>query len=281
MLFVDGAAILERDGVNDDAPGGMPLLAGDRVRTQGGRVEILFGDGATLHLDRYSVVDLQSDDLLRLIEGRVRLTIPVRRANRRAIASTGRTDGRGSSTPASIASSILRSAATEELELAVLRGRAELVNDGGQTPLRAGERAFARAGVFAVVRVRRQLRRHGRVRPLVREPARRPARAPPPSTCPTKCVRTRRLSTEHGYWRDEPTYGRVWYPRVAPDWRPYYRGRWVHLRPYGWTWMAHDPWGWPTHHYGRWGVSTARLVLDSRPHVGRRPGSRGRTRPAT
>ena len=33
-----------------------------------------------------------------------------------------------------------------ELELAVLRGRAELVNEGGTTPLRAGERAFARAG---------------------------------------------------------------------------------------------------------------------------------------
>ena len=29
----------------------MPLLAGDRVRTRGGRVEILFADGSTLHLD--------------------------------------------------------------------------------------------------------------------------------------------------------------------------------------------------------------------------------------
>jgi hypothetical protein len=61
----------------------------------------------------------------------------------------------------------------------------------------------------------------------------------------------------HGYWRDEPTYGRVWYPRVEPDWRPYYRGRWVSLRHYGWTWVPYDPWGWPTHHYGRWGFSTA------------------------
>jgi hypothetical protein len=61
----------------------------------------------------------------------------------------------------------------------------------------------------------------------------------------------------HGYWRDEPTYGRVWYPRVEPDWRPYYRGRWVSLRHYGWTWVPYDPWGWPTHHYGRWGFSAA------------------------
>jgi hypothetical protein len=42
---------------------------------------------------------------------------------------------------------------------------------------------------------------------------------------------------------------------VAVGWRPYYYGRWSHLRPWGWTWIGHDPWAWPTHHYGRWGFS--------------------------
>ena len=54
----------------------MPLLAGDRVRTQNGRVEILFGDGSTLHLDTDTTVDFQSDELVRLLDGRVRLSIP-------------------------------------------------------------------------------------------------------------------------------------------------------------------------------------------------------------
>ncbi len=41
----------------------MPLLAGDRVRTQNGRVEILFADGSTLHLDANTLVDFQSDEV--------------------------------------------------------------------------------------------------------------------------------------------------------------------------------------------------------------------------
>ena len=51
ISVVDGAALLERDGRSESAPASMPLLAGDRVRTQNGRVEILFDDGSTLHLD--------------------------------------------------------------------------------------------------------------------------------------------------------------------------------------------------------------------------------------
>src|SRR5689334_10133865 len=29
-----------------------------------------------------------------------------------------------------------------------------------------------------------------------------------------------------GTWQYEPTYGNVWYPSVAADWRPYYYGYW-------------------------------------------------------
>ncbi len=76
ISFVDGAAVLERDGEPDASPMNMPLLAGDRVRTDEGRVEILFADGSTLHLDANTLVDFQSDELVRLMEGRVRLSIP-------------------------------------------------------------------------------------------------------------------------------------------------------------------------------------------------------------
>ena len=76
ISFVDGAVLLERDGRSETAPTSMPLLAGDRIRTQNGRVEVLFADSSTLHLDTNSRVDFQSDAVMRLMEGRVRLNIP-------------------------------------------------------------------------------------------------------------------------------------------------------------------------------------------------------------
>ena len=54
----------------------MPLLAGDRVAHAAGRVEVLFADGSTLHLDATRIVDFQSDEVVRLLDGRVRLNIP-------------------------------------------------------------------------------------------------------------------------------------------------------------------------------------------------------------
>ena len=255
ISLVDGVAILERDGQTDDAPGNMPLLAGDRVRTRGGRVEILFADGSTLHLDHHTAIDLQSDELVRLLEGRIRLSIP---GPERTIAY--RIDGQHGwahiAEPGEYRVALLNGPQGLELELAVLRGRAELANEGGQTELRAGERAFARAGAapsYAYVANSAALDAFDRW-----SEARRDERMAASTEYLPDEVRPYAASLErHGYWRTEPTYGRVWYPRVAPDWRPYYRGRWVSLRPYGWTWVAYDPWGWPTHHYGRWGFSSA------------------------
>lgn len=54
----------------------------------------------------------------------------------------------------------------------------------------------------------------------------------------------------HGYWTDEPSYGRVWRPNTYWDWRPYVDGQWI-WTSYGWTWVSPEPWGW-TFHYGRW-----------------------------
>jgi len=57
---------------------------------------------------------------------------------------------------------------------------------------------------------------------------------------------------QYGQWMDEPNYGAVWAPRVAPGWAPYRDGRWVWEDWYGWTWVSYDPWGWAPYHYGRW-----------------------------
>jgi hypothetical protein len=57
---------------------------------------------------------------------------------------------------------------------------------------------------------------------------------------------------QNGQWVNDPTYGSVWAPTVAPGWAPYRDGRWVWEDFYGWTWVSADPWGWAPYHYGRW-----------------------------
>ncbi len=258
IAVVDGAALLERDGRAESAPASMPLLAGDRVRTQDGRVEILFTDGSTLHLDANSTVDFQSDEVIRLLGGRVRLNIvgagdanrrvayrvdapsawvQITRSGEYRISVLGGGDGRAA-----------------EVELAVLRGAADLVNEDGRTTLGAGERAFARAGA-------------GPSPSYVFNSAawdtfdrwsegRRDSRLGVSAEYLPDTVQTYASTfNQYGSWQIEPTYGRVWYPRVHPGWRPYFHGRWTTLRPWGWTWIGSDPWAWPTHHFGRWGVS--------------------------
>ena len=140
ISVVDGVAELERDGRTETAPTSMPVLAGDRVRTRAGRVEVLFGDGSTLHLDGNTLVDFQSDDVIRLLDGRVRLNIPGpdRSVQYRIDAPSAWVE---INRPGEYRVSV--QPGRGEVELAVLRGSAELVNEDGRTALGAGERAYA------------------------------------------------------------------------------------------------------------------------------------------
>ena len=57
---------------------------------------------------------------------------------------------------------------------------------------------------------------------------------------------------DYGDWRPYPSYGNVWFPRVAAGWAPYHEGHWAWIDPWGWTWVDDDPWGYAPFHYGRW-----------------------------
>jgi uncharacterized protein DUF6600/FecR-like protein len=250
ISVVDGTAVLERDGRTESSPLSMPLLAGDRVRTQAGRVEILFADGSTLHLDAHTLVDFQSDDVIRLLNGRVRVNI----------AGASRTVGYRVDAPGAWVQIVrpgeyrIAVATGDEIELAVLRGAAELVNEGGRTVLGAGERAFARAGVAPSAAYVFNSAAWDSFDRWSEE--RRDARLGVNAQYLPDTVQSYAATfATYGYWQNVPTYGYVWYPRVRPGWRPYYYGRWASYKPWGWTWIGTDPWAWPTHHYGRWGFS--------------------------
>jgi hypothetical protein len=253
ISFVEGNVVLEREGQTDKSPASMPLLDGDRVRTQTGRAEILFADGSALHLDQQSVVDFQSDEMVRLLEGRMRLNIAGRTRDvaYRVDAPAAWVEIRESG---EYRVAVLRGTGEPQVELAVFRGAAELVNEDGRSLVRAGERAFVRAGaqpsppyVFnsAVWDEFDRWSESRRDQRLGVSAQYLPSDVRPYSS----------TFDQYGAWQYEQDYGYVWYPRVAVGWRPYYHGRWAGLRPYGWTWIAGDPWGWPTHHYGRWGFS--------------------------
>ncbi len=56
-----------------------------------------------------------------------------------------------------------------------------------------------------------------------------------------------------GTWDRHPEHGAIWYPRdVDAGWAPYRHGRWVWVRPWGWTWVDEARWGFAPFHYGRW-----------------------------
>ena len=78
-----------------------------------------------------------------------------------------------------------------------------------------------------------------------------------------------------GSWQYAAPHGYVWYPAVAPDWRPYYYGSWSAVPSYGWTWIGIDALVVADAPLRPMGLRAQRLVLDSGPHVGRGVGVMG------
>jgi hypothetical protein len=261
VAHVDGAVTLEREGRAETSPLNMPLLSGDRLRTVDGRVEVLFADGSTLHLDMRSTIDVQSDDLVRLTEGRLRLNIvgPLD-ADRGgpAGAVSYRIDSPAGSAritqPGEYRIAVLKGTDETQLEVAVIRGAAEIFTDQGMTPVRAGERAYASAGLAPSYAYAYNSANQDAFDRWSEE--RRDVRLGASSQyLPSDMQEYAPLLDESGDWRYTESSGYAWYPRVDSEWRPYYNGRWASYPRYGWTWIGADRFAWPTHHYGRWGFS--------------------------
>ena len=256
ISFVDGAASLDREGQTEDANSGVPFVAGDRLRTDRGRVELLFPDGSALAIDQFSAVELLSPTLLRMTEGRVLLTVVGSSNPSAAIRYQIDTPVASAMTagPGEFRVALFSNPSGVEAELAVLRGFASLATERGSVSVRAGERSLARDNespmypqVFNSARFDAfdrwaEARRFDRTRTSASS-----------GYLPSDLYMYGGTFDRYGSWEYEQPYGYVWYPSVAVDWRPYYHGYWSSIRPFGWTWIGFDSWSWPTHHYGRWG----------------------------
>jgi len=258
LAVVDGAAQLERDGTLETAEENTPLLSGDRLRTDRGRVEVLFSDGSALDIDEFSNVDLLSESLVRLTSGRIRLSIA-----RTLSGPDYRVDSAGTTTwiraSGEYRITLLDPRATDpEVRLTVLRGLAELTSPFGRTLVRAGSEARTTARTEPSLPYVMSAATADEFERWVS--AERDYRLGSRSAqyLPAELRYYGGTFDHEGAWEYDTGYGYVWYPRVAVDWQPYYNGHWSYFGSFGWTWIGGGRWAWPTHHYGRWGYQTGR-----------------------
>lgn len=135
---------------------------------------------------------------------------------------------------------------------AVWHGRLEFVGGGNLLQLDTGERVELRAyGHGRDVRTRRVAMPRDELDAWARR-----------ASAPHESGSWRHVSPDvpgsedldrHGRWDRHPEYGAVWLPHALPaGWAPFAHGRWVWVRPWGWTWVDAMPWGFAPSHYGRW-----------------------------
>ncbi|MPZ16518.1 MAG: hypothetical protein GEV06_01185 [Luteitalea sp.] len=255
---VDGSARLVRRGEEESVSIGSPLLAGDSIATDRGRVELVWGNGSILSLDEGSRVDLLSDDLVRLVAGGLRVELALRdRTEQNGRAAPFRVDTPDVTVQMQDGGDYRIDATGNERAgetmVAVLRGEVDVVRDGDQVTLIAGERVVARADE-PLAPMTYNVARFDAFDTWVDARQRNRQDSASAEHLPSELEPYGPSFDTHGTWRRDPTYGSVWYPRASSGWRPYFDGGWRYYPTYGWTWIVGSRWGWVTHHYGRWGV---------------------------
>jgi hypothetical protein len=253
--IVDGAGSITRDGRAEELAAGLPLVEGDTVRTDEGRMEMLLRDGSVLYLDWGSELDVQSDTLLRLLAGRATLV-----ASSISGGFTYQIDTPAASlqldAPGEYRAAVLTDPATglTTTELEVVRGSGRVNWAGESLLVRTGERSAIREGEAAAFPRSFNSARWTPFDRWVRD--RQSARLAGRSGAylPSEMQLYAGTFDRYGTWGEMPEYGYVWYPTaIHAGWRPYYNGHWQNGGRYGWLWVGSDPWGWPTHHFGDWG----------------------------
>ena len=262
VAIVDGTVTLDREDVTEPATGGVPMVPGDRLRTERGRAELLFPDGSAIDLDEFTTIELEGPTLLRMSSGR--LILFAAGSNNPAAAVQFQIDTPVASAqtdaPGEYRVMILGDSSRPQTEMAIVRGSGALVTEVGTTPLGSGERSVAWDNAAPS---RPQLFNSARYDAfdqwaMALRDQRLGSRSQSAQYLPADLRMYSGELDRYGAWDYEAPYGYVWYPTVASEWRPYYDGYWASVPTYGWTWIGADVWSWPTHHYGRWGYGRNR-----------------------
>ena len=256
VSLVDGSAALTRDGETLSLDENEPLVEGDHLATDRGRVQLLLTDGSLISLDEGTSLEILGPAFVRLIAGRLAINV-----TRRAAANDYRVDANGIMVWLRPAGEYRVSATGDtsgDVHIATLRGAAEVEAPRDRVAVRAGYETVASAQRHALVT---------RPVPVTLWTAfdrwiEWNERSYMPSASSSYLPADLRVYTSvldsYGAWQYESDYGYVWYPAVDRDWQPYSIGRWSSIGHFGWTWIGSGRWAWPTHHYGRWGYSGTR-----------------------
>jgi Family of unknown function (DUF6600)/FecR protein len=262
VAIVEGTVTLDREDVTEPATGGVPMVPGDRLRTERGRAELLFPDGSALDLDEDTVIEVEGPTLLRMTSGRVILFAAGSSNAATALqfqidtpVASAQTDA-----PGEYRVTMLGDPSGPQTEMAIVRGSGALVTEVGTMPLRSGERSVAWDNAAPS---RPQIFNSARYDAfdqwaMALRDQRLGSRSQSAQYLPADLRMYGGELDRYGAWGYEEPYGNVWYPTVAAEWRPYYDGYWSSVPNYGWTWIGVDAWSWPTHHYGRWGYGRNR-----------------------
>ena len=261
VRVLEGSATIRKGDVEEALSRGVPVAEGDVVESRG-RGILQLGDGTRVAFGpgtRFQVAALFRDQdrsrqvLLRLDRGRLRV------AGGRESDARIRID-----TPSG--SAILQDRATADLEVQqdgtsrvkVLSGRTTFFNERDKVALSAGERLTVAGDQDRLDNIRSFNTYGGDAFDAWCERSMQAQRGPSWDKVPQELRYYSDDLDANGEWVYVDDYRSwCWRPvRVAPEWRPYWQGRWG-AYPGGMTWISSEPWGYVTYHHGRWGWSAA------------------------
>ena len=245
LSYAEGRVEVARHAAVEPASPPDLIEEGDRLMTSDGRAELVGDDGLMVHLDAGADLHVTPDMRLRLVRGRilvhtpptvldVAIALPVGDLR---LEPHGRYDIRADDLDG-------------DTVVAVIDGRATLSGADDAWPLGAGDVVHIdprdRRPRWSRVPAADDMRLWSSRR-ADRATLTRAASTLPPGVEPWGDELARA-----GRWDTLAPFGQVWFPAVAPGWRPFTDGQWRFTRR-GWTWIDRTRWGWPVHHYGRWG----------------------------
>ena len=235
----------------------LPLVEGDRVRTEQGRAEILLGDGSALHMDAQTSVDINGASIVRLLGGRLVVFGEPSAVGALQVDAAPASVRLTSSGESRI--SLYDGGAGLVLDVAVVRGAVEVVTDGGTSYVQAGQRVLVEEGALPSTPVpfnSAQMDSFYRWSAQLLDQRRGTQSA---AYLPDELTSYGSDFDSSGSWSYLAPYGYVWYPTVGTGWCPYSHGRWTHVgHGVGWSFVGNGSrWTYPTHHYGRWGMNAS------------------------